>query len=45
MLFKIVPQKLRDSLYDFIARHRYQWFGKKDVCRLPSIEERKFFLD
>ena len=39
-----MPRQLRDGLYDFIARHRYGWFGKSDTCRLPSAEERSRFL-
>ena len=37
-----VPKALRDVLYNFIAQHRYRWFGKFDECRLPdtSIQER-----
>lgn len=31
-IFWILPKFLRDSVYRFIARHRYRWFGKKDVC-------------
>jgi len=31
-LFRILPKKLRDSMYDFVARNRYRWFGKKDRC-------------
>lgn len=35
-LGKAVPLFLRDALYNFIADHRYQWFGKGDACALPS---------
>ncbi|MFI5323635.1 MAG: thiol-disulfide oxidoreductase DCC family protein, partial [Thermodesulfobacteriota bacterium] len=33
--FIIVPAPIRDAVYDFIARHRYRWFGKKDECMIP----------
>jgi predicted DCC family thiol-disulfide oxidoreductase YuxK len=33
--FIIMPRFLRDAVYDFIARNRYKWFGKNDVCGLP----------
>lgn len=38
----VVPKALRDIVYNFIARHRYLWFGKFDECRLPDtgIQER-----
>ena len=40
-----VPKALRDRVYDFVARHRYQWFGKFDTCRLPSPQTRARFLN
>lgn len=43
-LFIIVPKPLRDPLYDFIARNRYKWFGKKEVCNIPSKEDRQRFI-
>lgn len=33
---RIVPRAIRDLVYDFVARHRYQWFGKEESCLLPS---------
>ena len=43
-VFKIIPQNLRDWLYDFIARNRYRLFGKKDNCMIPSPEVKDRFL-
>lgn len=42
--FIIVPAFIRDPVYDWIARNRYRWFGKKETCRLPTAEERARFL-
>lgn len=42
--FIVVPRPLRDLVYTFIARHRYRWFGKSDVCRVPTPELRRKFL-
>lgn len=44
-VFWIVPGPLRDLAYRLVASRRYQWFGKKDSCRLPTAEERARFLD
>ena len=44
-LLRLVPRFLRDAVYDWVARNRYGWFGKRDSCRLPSPEERAVFLD
>ena len=41
----VLPRTLRDRAYDFIARHRYRWFGRYDQCRLPRPEERERFVD
>lgn len=43
-LFFLVPSSIRDIVYDWIANHRYRWFGQKESCRLPSPEEKKLFL-
>ena len=32
---KLVPRRLRDRLYDAIARRRYRWFGRRDACWRP----------
>jgi len=39
-----LPKGLRDTVYDWIAKNRYHWFGKKNTCRLPSTEEKAKFL-
>ena len=44
-VFWIVPKIIRDGVYDFIARNRYKWFGKKEVCMIPTSELRSRFLD
>ncbi|MEM9997104.1 MAG: thiol-disulfide oxidoreductase DCC family protein [Bacteroidota bacterium] len=44
-VFRVVPEPLRDVVYDWIARNRYRWFGKQDACRLPTPDERARFLD
>ncbi len=44
-IFKAVPEPLRDMLYDLIAQNRYQLFGKKEECMLPSEELRRRFLE
>ena len=43
--FKIIPRSWRDRLYDFIANHRYHWFGKKDRCMVPTKEYQSRFLE
>lgn len=40
----IIPTFIRNTVYDFIARNRYKWFGEKDACMIPSPEVRSRFL-
>ena len=41
----IVPRPLRDWAYDVVARNRFRWFGRRDVCMVPGPETRDRFLD
>ena len=40
----VFPRPLRDFVYRIVARNRYQWFGKRDACRVPTPEEQDRFL-
>jgi len=42
--FIIVPRFIRDAVYNLIARNRYNWFGKKNTCYLPTADLSKRFL-
>lgn len=41
----ICPEGIRDSIYEFIAKNRYKWFGKKDSCMIPTPALKSKFLD
>jgi predicted DCC family thiol-disulfide oxidoreductase YuxK len=41
----LLPKAFRDIMYDFIAKNRYKWFGKKDSCMLPTAALKAKFLD
>ena len=41
----IIPRIISDYLYDIISKNRYSIMGKRDSCRIPSIEEEEYFLD
>jgi predicted DCC family thiol-disulfide oxidoreductase YuxK len=43
-LLFLVPRFLRDVGYDFIASHRYGWFGRTDACAVPKPEWRHKFV-
>jgi|SRR6266508_5641869 len=40
----IVPKFIRDWIYNQIATHRYQWFGQRDVCMVPTESLKTRFL-
>jgi len=42
---RVIPRGMRDRAYDWIARHRYRWFGTREACRIPTPEVRGRFLD
>lgn len=43
-LYILIPRPLRDIVYDFIAKNRYKWFGRRAECRIPSPELKDRFL-
>lgn len=42
--FILLPRLLRDTIYDFIGKRRYLWFGKTDQCQLIPPEHKERFL-
>lgn len=40
----LVPSFLRDPVYDWIAKNRYRWYGKRNSCRVPGPREAAKFL-
>jgi len=43
-LGRIVPRRIRNRLYDFVATHRYDWFGQKDQCMIPDDDVSDRFI-
>jgi len=43
-LFKIIPTGISNQLYDYIAKNRYKWYGKKEQCMIPTKELQAKFL-
>jgi predicted DCC family thiol-disulfide oxidoreductase YuxK len=41
----LIPKAARDAAYRWIARNRYRWFGRADVCALPPAGLQERFLD
>lgn len=43
-VFRILPTPLRNWVYDYVASKRYQWYGKKVTCMIPTAELASRFL-
>ncbi|MBX2893353.1 MAG: thiol-disulfide oxidoreductase DCC family protein [Saprospiraceae bacterium] len=43
-VFKIVPRPIRNAVYDWVARNRYRWFGRREECMLPRPEWKDRFV-
>ncbi|WP_235528534.1 thiol-disulfide oxidoreductase DCC family protein [Pedobacter sp. Leaf194] len=41
----IIPKFIRDWLYDIVAKNRYKWWGKQEVCWVPTPELKSRFYD
>jgi predicted DCC family thiol-disulfide oxidoreductase YuxK len=42
----VLPKRVRDFLYDRIARNRYRLFGRRDACLVPTADVvGRFILD
>lgn len=42
---KLLPKGLRDTIYDWVARNRYRWFGKHEHCILPNEALKKRMIE
>ena len=42
--FSILPKSLSNTVYDYVARNRYKWYGKKSECMIPTPEMKAKFL-
>ncbi len=43
--FRVLPRFTRDLVYDVVARNRYNWYGKKTDCLMPSAALKAKFLE
>lgn len=45
VVFYIIPAFIRNWVYDYVAKNRYKWYGKKDACMIPTPELKAKFLE
>lgn len=43
-VLSIFPSSLANLGYNFFAKNRYNWYGKKDACMIPTPEIKAKFL-
>jgi predicted DCC family thiol-disulfide oxidoreductase YuxK len=43
--FLIIPTFIRNWVYDYIAKNRYKWYGKREKCMIPTPELKSKFLN
>jgi predicted DCC family thiol-disulfide oxidoreductase YuxK len=43
-ILMLLPKGMRNAIYDYIAQHRYRWYGKRATCMLPTPELLRKFL-
>ncbi|MBU2940205.1 DUF393 domain-containing protein [Lacinutrix sp. C3R15] len=44
-VFLLIPAFIRNWVYDYIAKNRYTWYGKKEACMIPTPELKAKFLE
>ncbi|WP_370392544.1 thiol-disulfide oxidoreductase DCC family protein [uncultured Winogradskyella sp.] len=44
VIFLIVPNFIRNWVYDYVAKNRYKWYGKREACMIPTPELQAKFI-
>ena len=42
---RLLPPRMRDALYDLVARNRFRWFGRRQTCFVPDPIHADRFLE
>ena len=43
-IFRLLPLRIRDRFYSWLARNRFVYFGRRDSCFLPNDDDKNRFL-
>jgi predicted DCC family thiol-disulfide oxidoreductase YuxK len=43
-ILRVLPGRLADTLYDWLARNRFRMFGRREKCYLPRAVDRDRFI-
>lgn len=44
LIFNFIPNSIKNIFYDIIAKNRYNWYGKKESCMMPTEEVKRKFI-
>ncbi len=44
LFFNFIPTSIKNLFYDLIAKNRYNWYGKKENCMIPTDEVKRKFI-
>jgi predicted DCC family thiol-disulfide oxidoreductase YuxK len=44
LFFNFIPSSIKNVFYDIIAKNRYNWYGKKESCMIPTEEVKRKFI-
>lgn len=44
VVLRLLPLSVRDSLYSWVAKNRFKWFGRRSVCYAPKKDNLDRFL-
>ena len=43
-IFRIIPKRMRDSVYMLISKYRYKLFGKRNDCYIPEKKDMQKYI-
>lgn len=44
IILKFFHTYILDSVYVWVAKNRYKWFGEFDACKIPTPEQKELFI-
>ena len=44
LFFNFIPTSIKNVFYDIIAKNKYNWYGKKESCMMPTEELKRKFI-
>lgn len=44
LFLNFIPTSIKNIFYDLIAKNRYNWYGKKESCMIPTEEVKRKFI-